>query len=62
MTFAKLFKTISRGLDFFLALAIVTFSKNASIIVIELDDAEQENKVDPVRKPDTGVIQYQVVR
>lgn len=46
MTFNKIFGAIGRGLDIFLALIIVIFSKNASMVIIDLDDAKQEGDAD----------------
>lgn len=54
MTFIKMCKAFSRGLDLFLALAIVTFAKNVSVIVIDQNDAKQEKDLADMLKPDSA--------
>lgn len=46
MTIFKMWRAIDRGVSVFLALVIVTFSKNASAAIIDLDDAGQKQDED----------------
>lgn len=44
MTINRLRRACEQGLNIFLALVIVTFSKNASAIIIDFDDAESKQE------------------